>query len=325
MPGFAAFALACCADQWPGFARAWRRGVAVVAGGAAGWFTLQWLRHHAGASSSTATLSLDRFEGNARLLWDTCLPWLLSYGVYVPGPGISLELWKPPEPFALFQRLGAVLLVLGIVVGGVSLFFRRIPWEVRRLGALGALVSGAALGGFLVSTMPEDLGSTRYLAPIVWFSPFALAPVALLLRPRRFAWALAPYVITAAVGGWLSYGLYVDGPLPRLAPRGVARDEEEVARVLRERGVTEAAAQYWLAYRLSFLFEENPRVMPLHPGEDRYPPYRQAFDQARRVAFIFHPDEPRAQPGPYEDMLRQGGARYERLEVAGFTLLIVSR
>jgi hypothetical protein len=325
MPGFALFALACCADAWPGLARGWRRVAATVAGGGVGWVSLQWLRQHSGASSSPTSLSLEPIERNARLLWETCLPWVLSYGVYVPGHNLYPDRWAAPLPFALVQKQGAALLMLGIVVGGLSLFLRRLPWGARRLGLLGAVVSAAALGGFLVSPMPVDMGAARYLAPIVWFSPFALAPVALLLRPRRFAWALAPYVMAAAVGGWLSYGLYVKGPLPRLDARGVAQEELEVARVLRERGVTAAAAQYWLAYRLAFLFEENPTVMPLHPGEDRYLPYREAFDRAPRVAFLFHPSEPRAQPGAHEEMLRQTGTRYERLEVAGFTLLIISR
>jgi len=325
MPGFALFALACCADAWPGLARGWRRVAATVAGGAAGWLGLQWLRQHAGATASTTGLSLEPLERNARLLWDTCLPWVLGYGVYVPGHNLYPDRWEAPVLFALFQKAGAGLLVLGIAVGGLSLFFRRRPWGARRLGLLGAVVSATSLGGFLVSSMPADMWSARYLAPIVWFSPFALAPVALWLRPRRFAWALAPYVITAAVGGWLSYGFYVKGPLPRFDARGVAEEEQEVARVLRERGVTAGAAQYWLSYRLSFLFEENPTVMPLDPGEDRYPPYREAFERAPKVAFIFHPSEPRAQPDPYEGLLRNIHARYERLEVAGFTVLIYTR
>ncbi len=325
MPGFAAFALACCADEWPGVRQGWRRLAASGAGAVAGWAGLQWLRGHAGAASGTAALSLEPLERNARLLWEACLPWVLGYGVYVPGQNLYPDRWQAPLPFALFQKLGAILLGVGIVVGGASLLMRRLPWRVRRLGGLGAMVSGAALGGFLVSTMPADMWSARYLAPIVWFAPFALAPAALLLRTRRFAVVLAPYIICAAVGGWLSYGLYVRGPLPRLDARGVAREEQEVARVLRERGVTAAAAQYWLAYRLAFLFEENPIVMPLHPGEDRYPLYRAAFNQASRVAFLFHPSEPRAHPAPYEQQMRQAGARYERLEVEGFTLLIVSR
>jgi hypothetical protein len=325
MPGFAAFALACAADDWPGLSRGWRRLVATGAGGVLGWAGLQWLRSHPGAASGTAGLSLEPVKRNAALLWETCLPWVLGYGVYVPGHNLYPDRWEAPLPFALFQKLGAALLVLGIIVGGVSVFLRRLPWRARRLGGLGAMVSAAALGGFLISGMPTDMWSARYLAPIVWFAPFALAPAALLLRPRRFAVALTPYLITAAVGGWLSYGLFVNGPLPRRDARGVAQEEQQVAQFLRERGVTAAAAQYWLAYRLAFLFEENPVVMPLNPGEDRYHPYRVAFDQAPRVAFIFHPSEPRAQPEPYEAMLRQAGARYERVEVAGFTLLIASR
>ncbi|MBN1206316.1 MAG: hypothetical protein JXB05_15475 [Myxococcaceae bacterium] len=325
MPGFGAFALACCVDGWPGLSRGWRRLASSAAGGALGWAGLQWLRHHSGATASTASLSLEPMARNWNLLWEACLPWVLGYGVYVPGPNLYPDRWAPALPFALVQKLGAALLVLGIVVGGVSLFLWRLPWRVRRLGGLGAMVSAAALGGFLVSPMPADMWSARYLAPIVWFAPFALAPAALLLRARRFSLALAPYLLSAAVGGWMSYGFYVRGPLPRLDPRGVAREEMEVARVLRERGVTAAAAQYWLSYRLTFLFEENPVVIPLTPGDDRYPPYRVAFDQAPRVALIFHPSEPRAQPAPYEAMLRQQGARYERLEVAGFTVLLLTR
>lgn len=325
MPAFALFALACCVDVWPGFAGGARRLAATVAGGAVGWIGLQWLRQHAGASASTTHLSLEPLERNARLMWDTCLPWVLGYGVYVPGHHLYPDRWEAPLPFALFQKVGAGLLVLGIIVGGLSLFFRRLPWGARRLGLLGAVASAASVGGFLVSSMPADMWSARYLAPIVWFAPFALAPAALWLRPRRFAWALAPYVLSATVGGWLSYGLYVHGPLPRRDARGLAEEEMEVARVLREKGVTAGAAQYWLAYRLAFLFEENPVLMPLEPAEDRYPPYRKAFDRAQKVALVFHPSEPRARPEPYERHLQSIHARYERLEVAGFTVLIHTR
>jgi hypothetical protein len=218
-----------------------------------------------------------------------------------------------------------VLFVVGVVVGGLALFSWRLPWRVRRLGGVGGMVSAAALGGFLLSHQPVDMWSARYLAPIIWFAPFALAPAALLLRTRRFALALAPYVITGAVGGWVSYGPYVDGPLPRRDARGVAEEEREVARVLRERGVTAGAAQFWIAYRLTFLFEENPVLMPINPGEDRYLPYRKAFEEASRVAYIFHPSEGVEQPEPHEARLREQGARYERVKVADYTLLIVTR
>jgi hypothetical protein len=43
------------------------------------------------------------------------------------------------------------------------------------------------------------------------------------------------------------------------------------------------------------------------------------------VAYIFHPSEPRAEPTPFEDRLREAGERYERIEVRGFTVLLHHR
>ena len=59
------------------------------------------------------------------------------------------------------------------------------PGPVRRLGALGVLGSAASIGGFLLSTMPADLLSARYLAPIVWLAPFTLAPAVHALGSAR--------------------------------------------------------------------------------------------------------------------------------------------
>ena len=68
-----------------------------------------------------------------------------------------------------------------------------------------------------------------------------------------------------------------------------------LADALRAEGVRYAAAQYWLAYRLTFLFDEDPVVVPLAEADDRYRPYRDGFEAAPVVAYVFHPSEPRAQ------------------------------
>jgi hypothetical protein len=81
-------------------------------------------------------------------------------------------------------------------------------------------------------------------------------------------------------------------------------------------------AQYWLAYRLSFLFEEDPVIVPLDPHEDRYPPYRAAVVSAPVVAFVFHPSESRARPEPLEALLRSNGTAFERIAAGGFTALV---
>jgi hypothetical protein len=200
---------------------------------------------------------------------------------------------------------------------------RRVPWEVGRLGLLGSGAAVTSVLGFIFSGMPSDMWAARYLAPIVWLAPFALAPLAYLSTMRGLGVVLTPYLTVAALGGWLSFGHYVNGPLPRRDPRGQAKDELKVAGFLRSRQIEAASAQYWLSYRLTFLYQENPIVVPL--GEDRYLPYRDTFNRAARVAYVFHPSEPRARPEQVLPSLVAQGGSVERAEIAGFTLLIHER
>lgn len=323
--GLAIFAGACVAWS-PRDGRAWaQQGGALVAGAAIGLGIVAWSRSQPMADATTMALTLSQIPANARLLWDTCLPWLLGAKVFVPGPNLYPDRWLAPSPVAVLQWIGAASLLVATAFAGVAVFIRRIPWDVRRLGGLGFVVTLSALGGFLISTMPSDLWSARYLAPIVWFAPFSLAPVAWWLRPRRFAIALTPYLVTAALGGWLAFGPYVDGPVPVRTPRGVAEDEAALAEVLRTRGVKYGAAQYWLAYRLTFLWDEDPIVIPLATLENRYQTYLAGYLRAPVVAYVFHPSESRAEPETYENVLREVGARYERLEIRGFTVLLHDR
>jgi hypothetical protein len=164
---------------------------------------------------------------------------------------------------------------------------KRVPWPVRRLGVFGFTLLPATIGGFLVSVMVMDLFSARYLAAIVLVSPFALAPLAYRMGRARFGAALAPYLVSAAVAGWIGFGAKVDGWAPVHLPGSGAEDEAWLEGALAERGVTSAVADYWVSYRLTFLYREAIRVVPVHASEDRYPPYREAFDRASRVAYIF--------------------------------------
>jgi hypothetical protein len=141
---------------------------------------------------------------------------------------------------------------------------------------------------------------------------------------RGFALVFAPYLATAAVGGWLSLGDFASGPLPVRDARGQAVEERLFGELLRQKGVRFGAAQYWLSYRLTYLWHEEPIVVPLNPREDRYAPYR-AGERSDKYAMIFHPSEPRANAGWYEAQLRATGARYERVDAYGFTALILRR
>ena len=323
--GLAAFAVACSLDGGARSLSVLKRMGACTLGFAIGIFLVWLSRQSPVATTSKTILAPERIPQNIKLLWEMCLPWLLGYEVFIPGKNLYPDRWDPPAVFHAIQLLGAILFVLGVLFGGTAVFLWRVPWRVRRLGGLGFLVAACSLVGFLVSVMPSDMWSTRYLAPFVWTAPFGIAPAAYVLGQRRFGLALAPYLVVAMVGGWLSFGPYVRGPLPVLDARGVARDEAQLGIALRQRGVRYATAEYWLSYRLTFLWAENPIVIPLNSGQDRYVPYRRAFDAAPIVAFIFHPSEPRARPEPYETWLRESRAQYERVEVAGFTVLILHR
>jgi hypothetical protein len=320
LPAVGLFAALCAID-----AASWKHRMlqigAVAAGMAGGTFVVSQVGGEPLGAHATAIL-FHRIGANFRLLWDTCLPWLLGYGVYVPGANLYPDRWHPPAVLRVVQTAAGFSLVLLIASAGVFAVLRRIPWPARRLGLLGLAAAASAVGGFLVSAMPSDMWSTRYLTPVIWFAPFALAPLAAWLKPRALAVLLAPYLMVAAVGGWMSYGPYVNGPLPVRSPRGVALDEEALARFLRKRDVRFASAQYWLAYRLTFLFGEDPIVVPMNHQQDRYAPYLEGFRAAPVVAFIFHPSEPRASPGAMEPVLRRAGGILERHEVAGFTVLL---
>jgi len=331
-PALALFAMACVfggdsrRDHMLKRFGAWLAGFAL--GGLLVWSIWQSVPAEA-LFTKKAQLSWNSIGDNVRLFRQQGFPWILSYNVFIPGREMyQLDLWQPPDGFRAVQRLGAALFALGVTFGGFALSLRNVPWPVRRLGVFGCSVTICTIIGFLASpdTPTTGIWATRFLAPIIWTAPFALAPAAYVLGTKRFALGMTPYLIAAAVGGWLSFGPYVDGPTVVQAPRGVAKEEAQLGELLRRRGIHYAAADYWFAYRLTFLWGEDPIVMPLiPPGEDRYLPYRRGFDRATEVAFIFHPYVRRTAPGPYARALTEAGIRHEQQRVGDFTIFFVHK
>lgn len=325
LPALGLLALACCGDAAPTRPIFVRRFLDCALGAFCGALgvILSRLAVTPGVSTVEANaLSFATVRRNAALLWEQCLPLLLSVRVYIPGGGLYPDLWSPPPLFFAIQILGAILLIVGLVYGGATIGTRRLPWPMRRLGLFGALVAATAIVGFLLSSSPRDLWAARYLAPILWAAPFALVPAARRLGARRLLVALAPYLLATIVGSWLSFGPYVQGILPVRDARGSATEEAALGAALRERGVRYGAAQYWLAYRLTFLWHEAPIVVPFDPGTDRYAPYRAGYAAAPVVAYIYAADGLRAAPEPCEGWLQAAGARYERVTVPGFTAFV---
>ena len=326
LPGVAIFAAVSTLAGAPRRPMLVRRWAACAAGAGAGLGVLWSVRAASAASSAAATLTLSRVRHNLRLLADVCLPWALSSKTFVPGSHLYPDLWTPPAAFAWIQKAGLLAFLALLAVAAVAMAFRRSAgWQVERMGLLGLVVALSAVAGFLLSPFPTDMWSARYLAPLVYAAPFALAAAYGLLGSAGLAAALLPYLLSAAVSGWLGYGDSVEGPWPVVSARGAAKEERRLGEELRRRGIRFGAAQYWLSYRLTFLFEENPVLVPLDPAQDRYAPYREAVASSQVVAFVFHPSEPRARPEPVEALLRASSTPYERLDIEGFTILVARR
>jgi hypothetical protein len=299
-----------------------------VAGAVIGAIPLWLLSTHPGSRHGELGLTQEAFARNWRLFADECFPWIVSSTAYYSkGHGLAYGPWAAPALVRVLQLAGAVVIVVGMASGLVAFRVARIPWKVRRLGLVGALMLPLTIGGFLVSVMVMDLFSTRYLAAIVLASPLAFAPAGYLLRERRSLAVLSPYLASAALAGWLGFGPFVRGPWPVRTPSGLARDERALGDELARRGVSSALADYWVSYRLTFLFKERLPVVPIHAREDRYAPYRAAFDRAPVVAYVFDPRRSREDLDKELQELTTAPefSSSERITVGDLTALVLTR
>ncbi len=304
------------------------RAAVSLAGGALGMVPFLILTSSAKAAHGVTRFTADALARNYRLLTDQCLPWILSTTAYTPLSALGYVPWHPGALFRFVQVTGGLVFVLGIGFGLAALTLKRIPWPLRRLGVFGFSLLPLTIGAFLVSVMVMDLFSARYLAALVLASPFALAPAAYLLGGRTFGATLAPYVVSAAAAGWLGFGAKMADPAPRRLPGGGALDEARLGRALAEEGVTSAVADYWVSYRLTFLYREAIEVVPVHAAEDRFAPYREAFGRASRVAYIFDSNRSRETFASmlHDVMTQEGtGAPAETLREGDLTAVILDR
>ncbi len=299
-----------------------RLGSALV-GALIGLIPYQLLIHHPLASRGQTRLSLAAVPHNFELLRETCLPWLLSTRIYAAQHMSDYAPWETGPAYHAFQVLAATLLAIGLLSGAALFFVRKIPREIRRLGLVGAAMVPVTIGGFLVSPMVMDHFSSRYLVAILLLAPFALLPLATLIAPRRLALVLGPYLLSAAVSGWVSYAPFGLSVHPSLAT------DVRLGEVLRERGIHHAVADYWASYRLAFLYREDPLVVPKNEGEDRHKPSRDAYEAAPQVAYIHDAYRSRESLAEAERLIRSGGTpfepEFERFNLDQFTVLILRR
>jgi hypothetical protein len=276
-----------------------RRAVLAAAGGAAAGVVVFLLLAH----DSTGILASGPHYTLAKkfsLLARICLPAALGSAWH------RLDATEIQAGWAPLRILGGLALLAGISSGAVLAARRGLPAAVRRFGLCGTVIAATSVAAFLASSMPEDLWSTRYLIAVLWAAPFALAPAAYLLGPARLLAGLSPWLVSAGIAAALA--LEMPGSFRPAPFDGLSADERSLRDFLRSRGVRAGAADYWTSYRLTYLFAENPVVIPLDPSQERYAPYR----SLPQTAWVYRgpaPDRPgteRASFGPYTALVTAG-------------------
>jgi hypothetical protein len=175
--------------------------------------------------------------------------------------------------------------------------------------------------------MVSDSGSTRYLPAIIYATPFVLAPIAYRIRGSYLVPAMLCFCLISGWGSWLQFSPMTAGLRVVRDPGAWLANAREMADWLRERKVGSAFSDYWVAYQLTFLFEENPIVVPRSEWQDRYEAYRKGVKAAPVVAEIFTPEsdfKPSVNEGrhPVEARLRAENALIEKWEKGGFLCLV---
>ena len=336
--GGALYGLAVSADPYPmvlapvilGYAllvsidRPWARLPSLGTAMLAGLVPFGLLHRAAGAKSGPLGLTTSVLRHNWDLLVRECLPWALSYKVYYARNVMDYVPWEAPPFVRIVQLMGAFVVATIVVVGIGGVFAKRIPWSSRRLGFIGASSYPVVIGAFLVSVMVMDHFSMRYLALLTVMLPFASVPAVFILGRKPFALLITPYLVASALGGWVGYGPFVRGVRPvRETPE--LRDDYALFDLLQSRGIEHAQADYWASYRLTFLFGERVVVVPTNPAEDRYAPYRRAFESAPTFAYVFDRGRSREDLAQVERALAKSSARVEKATAGAHTVFIVTR
>lgn len=285
------------------------------------------LRSLPGATHGQLGLALDKIRPNLYLLADRCLPWTLGMKTFVTTN--TLDYWTAllPDDLGALGFAGTVALV-ALLMTSVAACLGRARSTLGFVALLGVPLT---LCAFLASVMVFDHFAMRYLVALPLLVPFALLPAARTLRSAVLATLLLVHVAATGLAGWIGFAPFVAGP--RLVDDAMdAGADDALHDALVARGVRAATADYWASYRLTFDWREDVLVVPLAPEQDRYRPYREAFDRADVVALLHDGRRSRETPDETARRAAVAGRELEHFRVDstkeldhGYDVWIVAR
>lgn len=291
-------------------------------GAVVGGLILLVSRAFAGGGAPIA-FSLKTLVSHFPLFFKTCLP--VFFGVrYPPQSTPSVVI----EDLSDWVRVlcGLIFLSLFIPSFVLSLRNRQGLDNSTLLSLFGSTTGFGSVIAFMGSSMSSDIHSVRYLPPIVFAAPFAFIPFTQkkpdFLRKSFFIF-LGIYLIFIGLGGWRQATPWVMGIRPIRDPSDWVSTANEMARWLKERGIHDGFSDYWKAYTLSFLFEEDPLIVPRN-SPDRYAPYRTRVLKANLVAEIFTPSDSPDEALKFEGTLKPPSKILDRWTQNGFTAFIIN-
>ena len=229
--------------------------------------------------------------------------WLLRTGMHLVNLvllGLSVILGLRP-PWGI-TWLALPILPLALVAWGIVLvhFYRLIkrPSQSRAAYALLAGVGVTLFAGFLFTSFGVD-PSGRYFLPLA--VPLGICAADFAWRSNGKIWlrvvvpvVLLIYQFAGNVQSALAYppGFTTQFFQPTIIEH---RYDNELVRFLKENGELRGYTNYWVAYPLAFLSEEEviftPRL-PYHQDlrytarDNRYLPYNQLVDDSQKAAYI---------------------------------------
>jgi hypothetical protein len=285
---------------------------AVAAGGALAAIPVVALKMSAGGFKSFA---LEKLSWNWSLFLD-CLVRALGWTRFVGEDRSGLRAAIAATGIAAFAALA--------VAGAVRSFSSKAGGLERRLAWCGAGWVVMCTVMFIASNRPIDLWSSRYLSPVVLALPL-LAPAALLWAwPTRWR---APAVGAAA---WVMLFFFAEGRQnfaqelsePRAAGASATPGDDTLHAEFSRQGVDAVLAEYWTAYRLSFLWQEQP--IAVDADGSRRKQYLEALRKARRSAILFGREPfPEAPIEDWEAALTTRGVAHRRGTVGGHRFLVL--
>jgi hypothetical protein len=238
------------------------------------------------------------------------LPWLIEIGRHILGLGLLgtsaiLGLRPPWDVYWLGLPLLPFILIfwMAVVVFIVRCLIR--PGAGRASQALLASVMLTLVLAFILTPFGAD-PSGRYFLPLaVPLSLFAAAMIEMLSK----SYGVIAYVLVALLLGFHFWGTvqsavrFPPGITTQFyAPSQVdQRDLPDLIAFLREHGEHRGYTNYWVAYPLAFLSQEELAFIPSLPyhldfrytsRDDRYPPYTEQVAQSKHIAYIttHHPE-----------------------------------